>query len=37
MGSARAFVDPSVLLQNGVPPPAAKPGAVQPVESEPIR
>jgi translocation and assembly module TamB len=44
MGSARAFVDPSVLLQNGVPPatapstpPAAEPGAVQPVESEPVR
>ena len=49
MGSARAFVDPSVLLQNGLPPtaaapaaappipPVAKPGAVQPAESEPVR
>ena len=43
MGSARAFVDPSVLLANGVPPPppsdppVGKPGTVQPVESEPMR
>ncbi len=44
MGSARAFVDPSVLLQNGVPPAvtppptsAATPGAIQPAESEPVR
>ena len=44
MGSARAFVDPSVLLQNGVPPaaapptpPAARSGAIQPAESEPVR
>jgi hypothetical protein len=43
MGSARAFVDPSVLLQNGVPvapPPDAVPNqpvAIQPAESEPVR
>ncbi len=44
MGSARAFVDPGVLLANGVPPaaapptpPAALPGAVQPAESETMR
>jgi hypothetical protein len=46
MGSARAFVDPSVLLQNGAPiappppenPPAAiQPAAIQPAESEPVR
>jgi hypothetical protein len=47
MGSARAFVDPSVLLQNGVPvapppdaPPATapnQPAAIQPAESEPVR
>ncbi len=45
MGSARAFVDPSVLLQNGVPvapPPetiggASAPAAIQPLESEPVR
>jgi hypothetical protein len=41
MGSARAFVDPSVLLQNGVPiappPPENQPVAIQPAESEPVR
>ncbi|WBO20917.1 YdbH domain-containing protein [Sphingomonas abietis] len=45
MGSARAFVDPSVLLQNGVPvaPPAdaaasvSHPATIQPAESEPVR
>ena len=41
MGSARAFVDPSVLLQNGVPvappPPENQPAAIQPAESEPVR
>jgi hypothetical protein len=36
MGSARAFVDPSVLLQNGVPV-APPPEAIQPAESEPVR
>ncbi|MBA2936025.1 YdbH domain-containing protein [Sphingomonas sp. CGMCC 1.13654] len=47
MGSARAFVDPSVLLKDGVPvapppdaPPVAapnQPAAIQPAESEPVR
>ncbi|WP_454884536.1 YdbH domain-containing protein [Sphingomonas oryzagri] len=47
MGSARAFVDPSVLLKAGVPvapppdaPPASSPNhpaAIQPAESEPVR
>lgn len=47
MGSARAFVDPSVLLKDGVPvapPPEAvpttipnQPAAIQPAESEPVR
>jgi hypothetical protein len=40
MGSARAFVDPSVLLQNGVPvapAPDAPPAAIQPAESESVR
>ena len=45
MGSARAFVDPSVLLQNGAPvapppealTPDAPPAAIQPAESEPVR
>jgi hypothetical protein len=37
MGSARAFVDPSVLLQNGVPTPTPPPAAIQPAESEPVR
>lgn len=36
MGSARAFVDPSVLLQNGAPV-APPPEAIQPAESEPVR
>ncbi len=40
MGSARAFVDPAVLLQGGTASftqPAVSPAAVQPVESEPVR
>ena len=40
MGSARAFIDPAVLLQGGAASftqPAVSPAAVQPVESEPVR